>query len=168
MIKLSSILYGIAGVLGLARIPGLMNRRITGHVQLSNTLLPQMHYMAIKSKCDNTKSYVITDIYSRPLDAFILRCLVDNECCEPYLKDKVVTRVYSSYSLNKLSLIGEPLTPVTFNELPSTVMTALNKYTFLTRLHRGIKRERHGKIEKMADIYLPSMSDIQVPIDSKP
>ncbi len=168
MIKLSSILYGIAGFLGLARIPGLMNRRITGHVQLANTLLPRMHYMAIKSKHDTTKSYVITDIYSKPLDAFILRCLVDNECYEPYLKDKVVTRVYSSYSLNKLSLIGEPLTPVTFNELPSTVMTALNKYTFLTRLHRGIKRERHGKLEKMADIYLPSMSDIQVPIDSKP
>jgi hypothetical protein len=102
------------------------------------------------------------------LDAFILKCLVGNECSEPYLKDKVVTRVYSSYSLNKLSLIGEPLTPVTFNELPSTVMTALNKYTFLTRLHQGIKRERRGKIEKRADIYLPSLSDIQVPIDSKP
>jgi hypothetical protein len=111
---------------------------------------------------------VITDIYSKPLDAFILKCLVDNECWEPYLKGKVVTKVYSSYSLNKLSLIGEHIIPVTFKELPSTVMTALNKYTFLTRLHQGIKRERHGKIEKMADIYLPSLSDIQVPIDSKP
>ena len=166
MIKLSSILYGIAGVLGLARITGLMNRRITGHVQLSNALLPKMHYLAIKSKQDNTKSYVITDIYSKPLDAFILKCLVDSECYALYLKDKVVTRVYSSYSLNKLSLKGEPLTPVTFNDLPSTVMTPINKYTFLTSLYRGI--ESGSKVEKITGIHLPSLSDIQVPDDSKP
>lgn len=166
MIKLSSILYGIAGVLGLARITGLMKRRITGHVNLANALLPKMHYLAIKSKHDNTKSYVVTDIYSKPLDAFILKCLVDNECVKPYLQDKLVTRVYSSYSLNKLSLKGEPLTPVTFNGLPSTVMTPLNKYTFLTSLHRTI--DRGSKFEKITGIHLPSVSDIQVPDDSKP
>ena len=163
MIKLSSILYGIAGVLGLARISRLMKRRVTGHVQLANALLPRKHYLAIKSKLDNTKSYVITDIYASPLYAFILKCLVDIECNEPYLQSKLVTRVYSSYSLTKLSSKGEPLTPVTFNELPPTLMTPLNKYKFLTSLHSAIDKER--KIEKIIGIYLPSVSDIQVPDD---
>lgn len=166
MLKLSSILYGIAGVLGLARISRLMTRRVTVHVQLANALLPHKHYMAIKSKRDNTKSYVITDIYSSPLDAFILKCLVDNECYELDLQAKVVTRIYSSYSLTKLSSKGEPLTPVTFNELPTTLMTTLNKYTFLTSLHRAIERE--SKIEKITGIHLPSVSSIDVPDDIKP
>lgn len=166
MIKLSSILYGIAGVLGLARISRLMERRVTGHVQLANALLPRKHYMAIKSKLDNTKSYVITDIYSSPLDAFVLKYLIDDACYKLDLKDKVVTRVYSSYSLTKLSSKGEPLTPVTFNELPPTLMTPPNKYTFLTGLHSAIDKER--KFERITGIHLPSVSSIYVPDDIKP
>lgn len=166
MIKLSSILYGIAGVLGLARISRLMKRRVTGHVQLANALLPRKHYMAIKSKLDNTKSYVITDIYASPLDAFELKYIIDDACYKLDFKDKVVTRVYSSYSLTKLSSKGEPLTPVTLNELPTSLMTTLTKYTFLTSMHRALEKER--KIENIIGIHLPSVSSIDVPDDIKP